>query len=322
MSELKSVDLVLEGGGVKGIGLLGAVLGLADAGYRFERIAGTSAGAIVAALVVAYQRAGRDLHDLEPMMRGLDYTRFADGAGLAKVAGKAGAAVEVVMHGGGHSGDYLTEWLGEALQDVGVSTFADLRIADPDSSLRDNQEYALVVHATDLSRRLLVRLPWDYPQYGKNPDDMRVVDAVRASMSIPFYFRPVQIETQSGTATWVDGGLLSNFPITVFDRSDGEEPRWPTWGIKLSRDAQGFGQDKPVRTGLRIAISSLHAMTADWNRYRYEEDGVTRRTLHVDTDGVSATDFDISAEKQQLLFTNGTLAVRSFLDKINLVPAG
>ncbi|HEV7648515.1 MAG TPA: patatin-like phospholipase family protein [Actinophytocola sp.] len=44
MSE-KTVDLVLEGGGVKGIGLLGAVLAMADAGYRFERIAGTSAGA-------------------------------------------------------------------------------------------------------------------------------------------------------------------------------------------------------------------------------------------------------------------------------------
>jgi predicted patatin/cPLA2 family phospholipase len=40
----KPIDLVLEGGGVKGIALLGAVLTFYDAGYRFKRIAGTSAG--------------------------------------------------------------------------------------------------------------------------------------------------------------------------------------------------------------------------------------------------------------------------------------
>jgi NTE family protein len=321
MNEQKSVDLVLEGGGVKGIGLLGAVLVLADAGYKFERIAGTSAGAIVAALVTAYQRAGRDLHDLETMMRKLDYTRFAEGAGLARVTGKLGEMVEVIAHGGGHTGDYLTSWLGSALEDVGVSTFADLHVDDPESSLRPNQKYSLVVHATDLSRRVLVRLPWDYSQYGMNADEVRVVDAVRASMSIPFYFRPVQVTTPRGTATWVDGALLSNFPITVFDRSDDQEPRWPTWGIKLGRELLD-GPDKPVRTGLRIAISSLYAMTADWNRYRYEEDGVTRRTVYVDTDGVSATDFDITPESQELLFTNGMTAAKGFLSKINPVPVG
>nr|WP_281423382.1 patatin-like phospholipase family protein [Nocardia tengchongensis] len=76
----KSVDLVLEGGGVKGIALVGAVLSLAEAGYRFERIAGTSAGAVVGALTAAYQQAGRDLGDLHPIMQSLDYRRFEDGS--------------------------------------------------------------------------------------------------------------------------------------------------------------------------------------------------------------------------------------------------
>ena len=44
-------DLVLEGGGVKGIGLVGALSVLEQSGYTFERVAGTSAGAIVASLV-------------------------------------------------------------------------------------------------------------------------------------------------------------------------------------------------------------------------------------------------------------------------------
>jgi NTE family protein len=57
-------DLVLEGGGVKGIGLVGAVITLSDAGITFPRVAGTSAGAIAAALVAALQRAGQPMSEL------------------------------------------------------------------------------------------------------------------------------------------------------------------------------------------------------------------------------------------------------------------
>ena len=38
------------------------------------------------------------------------------------------------------------------------------------------------------------------------------------------------VDYAAGTATWVDGGLLSNFPVEVFDRSDGQPARWPTPG--------------------------------------------------------------------------------------------
>ena len=57
-------DLVLEGGGVRGIGLVGAVLELADAGWVFPRIGATSAGAVVGALTAAYQQAGAPLDRL------------------------------------------------------------------------------------------------------------------------------------------------------------------------------------------------------------------------------------------------------------------
>ncbi len=49
MAEDLKADVVLEGGGVKGIALVGALSVLMDAGYTFPRIAGTSAGAIVGA---------------------------------------------------------------------------------------------------------------------------------------------------------------------------------------------------------------------------------------------------------------------------------
>ena len=47
------VDAVFEGGGVKGIALVGAAAVVEAAGYRFNNLAGTSAGAIVAALLGA-----------------------------------------------------------------------------------------------------------------------------------------------------------------------------------------------------------------------------------------------------------------------------
>jgi len=313
----KSVDLVLEGGGVKGIGLLGAVLTLADAGYRFERIAGTSAGAIVAALVAAYQKDGRDLHELEDVMWDLDYQQFAKEPFLQDWTGPVGDAFAAFVHGGAHSGDYLFDWLTPLLRDRGVTTFKDLRIPDSGGSLEDYQKYSLVVHASDLSRGVLVRLPWDYTKYGMDANEQPVVDAVRASMAIPFYFRPVQVTTQNGTATWVDGGLLANFAITVFDRTDGVTSRWPTWGVALSGKPT-IGRDRPIRTVTGIGVRCLRTLMNDWDRYNLEEEGIASRTVFVDTSGVSATDFDITKHDQTRLFTNGQHAATRFLENLPL----
>jgi NTE family protein len=310
--ETNTADLVLEGGGVKGIGLLGAVLTLAEAGYRFPRVAGTSAGAIVATLVAAYQKAGRDLTDLVDVMRTVEYERFAERPLLSRLTGPIGTGFDVAFRGGGHTGDYLDEWLRPLLADVGVHTFADLRIDDPDSSLQPYQRYSLVVHASDLSRRVLVRLPWDYSQYGLAADDQSVVGAVRASMAIPFYFRPVRVRTTRGTVTWVDGGLLSNFPITVFDRTDSRPHRWPTWGVKLSGPPQEK-RDVAVDGGAALAIGCLQTLIGDRDRYRLDEEGVNRRTMYVNTAGVSATDFSISENTQRMLFENGQLTAHEFL---------
>jgi NTE family protein len=307
------VDLVLEGGGVKGLALLGAVLPLYDAGYRFERLAGTSAGAIVAALVAAYQTAGRDLHDLEAVLHSCDYQAFADADVLEDLTGRLGEGIDVLAHQGAHTGDYLYEWLQPLLEEVGVTTFGELARRDPGSSLPSHREYSLVVHVSDLSRHCLVRLPWDYHHYGQPAESQRIVDAVRASMSYPFFFRPVEFATGSGgTVTWVDGGLLANFPITVFDRTDGKPPRWPTWGIKLS----GYpgNADEPVGgSAPGLALATLHTALAEWNRYELQDEGVGRRTIFVDTGEVETLDFGLSPEKRRMLFTHGQAAADRFL---------
>jgi len=53
---------------------------------------------------------------------------------------------------------------------------------------------------------------------------------------------------------------------------------WPTWGIKLSGKPP-LARDRPVRGAVGIAVNCLETLTADWNRYRLDEEGVNRRTI-------------------------------------------
>jgi NTE family protein len=315
-SERPKVDLVLEGGGVKGIGLVGAVLRLGQSGFVFPRLAGTSAGAIVASLVAAHQVAGKALSNLETIMASVDYAKFQDETTFERIAGGPGEIAELLLHMGIAKGDYLVEWLGNELADLGVHTFADLAISesdDPGTGLPAGQRFRLVVHTSDISRGALVRLPWDYPQYGKDPAAMRVVDAVRASMSIPFFFRPVSFGTPAGKVTWVDGGMLSNFPITVFDRTDALPGRWPTWGVKLSARPAAMQVDRPAGNDFELARSCLQTLLAGWDRYHLDDQNVTERTIFVDTASVSSTNFAITQAEQAQLFTSGRSAATSYL---------
>ena len=315
-SSSPKVDLVLEGGGVKGIGLVGAVLTLSEKGYVFPRVAGTSAGAIVASLVASLQVAGKPMSTLESIMRSVDYAKFQDEDPLERLTGPPGEIAALLLHMGIAKGDYLVEWLGNVLADLGVHTFADLAINegdDPGTGLPADQRFRLVAHTSDISRGALVRLPWDYPHYDQDPAKMRVVDAVRASMSIPFFFRPVTFTTPHGKVTWVDGGMLSNFPITVFDRTDGKPSRWPTWGVKLSARPASTQVDHPADNDFELAISCLKTLFAGWDRYHLDDEKVTARTIFVDTGTVSAINFAITPAEQAQLFASGQAAATSFL---------
>jgi len=88
-------DAVFEGGGVKGIGLVGAVAVTEDMGYEFCNVAGTSAGAIVAALVAAGYRAS----ELRDIIRSLDYTQFKDEGLLDNIPRDAILTAAAARHG-------------------------------------------------------------------------------------------------------------------------------------------------------------------------------------------------------------------------------
>jgi NTE family protein len=310
-------DLVLEGGGVKGLGLVGAVLRLMREGYSFERVAGSSAGAIVAALLAA----GAKVDDLAGAMDRLDYRRVPDRARPKLPVVSEG--VSLMRHNGFYEGDYVRDFVATELDRLGVTTFAQLRNTDPhaDPNIPDNRRYRLVVTATDVTHGRLLRLPWDYPLLGLEPDRQLVADAVRASISIPVFFEPVSLRhgTTGEETVLVDGGILSNFPIAIFDRIDRTEPRWPTLGVKVlpalpAGTEQLFpGLKRPRLPVLRLLEQVLATAIVGADQTYLERPCVKRRAIQVDTSSVGIVEFDAPEAKRKAVVANGDNAARQFL---------
>ncbi len=336
-------DLVLEGGGVKGLGLVGAILVLDEAGYSFRGVAGTSAGAIAATLVAGLTRTQRTMTDLLGFIRSLDFTQFMPESKLHKFLDHVGGHVVeaasdasiLLRHEGVYSGNYLENWLRPILHDqLGVKTFNDLRLStetDPELSVAPGHDFSLVVHTSDITRGQLVRLPWDFPYYGKDPGVQDPVDTVRASMSIPFFFEPVHhvsqeaiveiaapsggtitLRYEAGSQTWVDGGLLANFPIHAFDRTDGKPSRWPTIGIRLSQLQTDFPATEACTSTLEVALRTLKTMSNEWDSYAVTE-STAAKTIFVDNAGLTATDFGLTKGQQDTLFLNGVRSATAFI---------
>jgi NTE family protein len=296
-------DLVCEGGGVRGIGLVGAIHALAGAGYEFPRVAGTSAGAIVGSMVAALQAAGEPLSRLDELTQSIDYTKFADPGCLARIP-VIGGVLSLLTTNGIYQGKYLETLMTGLLGDLGVHTFGDLRTGD------EQQQYAwsLVVTASDLSRRRLVRIPWDLDTYGVDPDEFPVAQAVRASAAVPYVFAPVHV----GGATWVDGGLLSSFPVELFDRRDGLRPRWPTFGIRLSA-RPGVPPTHPVHGPVSLGIAAVETMLSDQDAAYIDDPCTVRRTIFVPAQDISSLDFNITPQAREALYDAGVRAGEAFL---------
>jgi NTE family protein len=215
-------DAVFEGGGVKGIGLVGAVSVVEEHGYRWSNLAGTSAGAIVAALLAA----GYTGVELKEIIGSLDYLKFKDKTGLDFIP-VVGSLANLILEKGIYGGRYFESWLRGLLLQKNVRTFKDLIIDE----FREDERYRfkLRVIASDITNGRMLALPQDIVAYGIRPEDLDVAAAVRMSMSLPFFFQPVGLRSRlnNKTSYIVDGGVLSNFPVWLFD-SDGSTPEWPT----------------------------------------------------------------------------------------------
>jgi NTE family protein len=324
-------DLVFEGGGVKGIGLAGAYSALCERGVKPKRVAGTSAGAITAALVAA----GYSAEELDEILLQVPFKRFKDTAWEDRVP-IVGHPLSVLLQRGIYEGGFFREWMRRLLADKGVKTFGQL--ADPEATaLKDR--YRLKVIVSDVTHRRLLVLPDDAAVLGVEPDDLDVAYAVRMSMSIPIFFEPVMHRNpRTGLDHLiVDGGMLSNFPVWLFDTDKGEPPRWPTFGMLLvegdpkvpvaHRIDPGPRVSPPGRTPAREPgplgqrspgsiidyVKALASTMMEAHDRLYLEKATFVRTIPIPTLGVSTTEFDITPERVRAIYESGRRAAFDFL---------
>ena len=312
-------DLVFEGGGVKGIGLAGALATLEERGYQPQNVAGTSAGAISAALLAA----GYTAAELKEIIISLDYRAFQDRAWEDKVP-LIDRSLSLLLDLGLYEGDFFLEWIRERLEAKGVRTFADL--VHPEFADDPKFRSKLQVIASDVTTHELLVLPRDARKLGIDPDSLDVALAVRMSMSIPVFFEPVRFENpETGrTHVIVDGGMLSNYPVWLFDCDDGSAPEWPTFGMLLV-------EPKPsVSIGARLPkarmegsgphavidyVKSLAQTMMEAHDRLYVEQANYARTIPIPTLGVGTTEFDLPPERALALYDSGRWAAEKFLDK-------
>jgi len=311
----KNFDLVCEGGGVKGIGLAGAYSILDEEGYKHQNVAGTSAGAITAALVAA----GYDSKELKQIIFELDYRQFEDKGWLDRIP-VVGMPLSILLDEGIYEGERFLEWIRGLLEAKGIKTFADLKTDFDDPKY----QYKLQVVASDVSARALLVLPRDAHILGLDPDELEVALAVRMSMSIPIFFRPVVVENPKTNHNHVivDGGMLSNFPVWLFDCSDDEAPDWPTFGMLLVEpdpktsiaDRLPDPEEMPHGGRALVALLSgmLHTMMEAHDRI-YLEKATFSRTIPIPTLGVGTTEFGLTKERAQALYDSGRKATEEFL---------
>lgn len=316
---MPTADLVLEGGGVKGAGLVGAVTALTGAAdpYDFHRIAGTSAGAIVASFLAA----GIAPAELKQIMTTQDFAQFEDESSVFTHFKLFGEGFGLLFHEGLFAGDVLHSFIAQHLAQHGVTTWGDLAIDDDE--LPVEQRYRLAIVVSDVSQGRELRLPWDYrAELGVDPDTQLVADAVRASASIPFFFRPFRIRAAAdytagnGYVLCTDGGMLSNYPIDIFDRPTGA--RWPTLGVKLSASEQVSAAGwKPDANALELAISLVSTMADAHDQLHVADPYYSSRTVFVDTTGFSSTNFHLTDADKMTLFDHGHTAGQQFLTTWN-----
>jgi NTE family protein len=313
----KPVDLVLSGGGVKFIGLVGAVVALMDRGYSIKRVSGVSAGSVVAAILAAGSNDGQLTgEEVKELAFSVPLGKWRDAGPVPYLGAAWGLLRETSMY----RGDVAHDWIRSELKNLGVSSFGDLMLDE--DHLVEGQRSKLVVTVADLTAAQLVRLPWDYRRlYGLDPDDQFVADAVRASMAIPFFYRPVKLTGASGaTSTLVDGGVLSNFPIDTFDRPDRKPPRWPTFGITvLPRPSEGIDAVMPALKPLRffeqtaLLESLLTTMLSGHDQAHLSHPWVSARAIVVESTNVGVLDFDAPRGRLDELYDNGYAAAQAFL---------
>ncbi len=322
-------NLVLEGGGVKGIAFVGMlrVLDKYSVMDTVERVGGTSAGAINAVLIAF----GYSHDEQEEILRGLDFKDFMDGGWWL-----FGRVYRFLRRYGLYKGNFFRTWIGDLIEEKTGNR--NMTFAEHNVWAKTNSCPELTVCATNLSRSI----SYVFSNAFEETKDIKIIDAVRKSMSFPMFFEAVKTDGEY----FVDGGVLRNYPVKLYDhrryiskaeqnayalpkkyyedmnkayvdRSGEDFPddsRWPyvynaqTLGVRLdsAADVAMFREGKqppkqpihsvidyfPILLNTALASQdSAHLHSDDWHR-----------TIYINTHDISTLDFNLDkAQKTALM---------------------
>lgn len=319
-------NLVFEGGGVKGIAYVGAMNVLEAKGIlpSINRVGGTSAGSINAVLFAA----GFSNAETLKVLNGLDFNDFKDDSW-----GSLRDMQRLKDEFGWYRGDFFREWIGDLLQRKTGSANITFK------ALQEHSNKELFVYASNISTHFgEVYSPEHTPR-------MRVVDAVRRSMSIPLFFRAIRDDRND---VFVDGGVINNFPVKLFDREkylyNAAHQRIPDYYQQenkflaknlpnsspyvYNKETLGFRLDSAKEIGvfrdgqepvsrevnhfLDYTMALISTVLAVQDSMHLHSDD-WHRTLYIDTLGVGTTDFDLSDSRKKALVKSGKTAAEKYL---------
>lgn len=289
-------NLVFEGGGVRGIAYAGALQVLENNGMlqSIERVAGTSAGAITAALVSLNYKA----EDITKVVQNTNFKDFEDHWN----------PLAIPTHYGLYKGDFLLSFIKSFIKNKGVNpnaTFEDFK----KEGCKD-----LKVFSSDLNMQIAREFSFE-----KTPNTI-VAEAVRASMSIPLFFRAWTFTNNiPNNHIYVDGGLTYNFPITAFDTNEmNPKTLGLHFGNSQPQDNNNLKYDELITYVKTVFNMLLSSQIIDFKHNPSEKE----RTIMIDDLGISATKFDLTEAEKTSLYNSGKSAVHSFIknQQLNTAP--
>jgi NTE family protein len=297
-------NLVFEGAGVRGIAYCGAIQEMESKLMMgsIERVGGTSSGAIIA-LTISLGYSGKEI---ETIISKTNFKKFNDGGFFF-----IGGINRLNKNFGWYKGKKIGKWLEKIIKEKTGNeniTFEELH----QKGFKD-----LYITGTSLNKQKAV--VFSYESYPK----MKIKDAVRISSSIPLYFEPVYIDSSGktfdhpkqnqGFDMMVDGGVLENFPIHIFDK---EQPDLYTIGFRIDHTPQ-IENDKGDKTLAEMPIDHLkeyfgafyNIVVENLNRQRLTSTD-WQRTVSISDGDVLPKVRKLSKEEVTILIENGRKAVQ------------
>jgi len=275
---------------------------------------------------------------------------WVKGSGNFKLAFKAAQVIDNIQNNLGlNPGTAFTEWINTILKNEGIETYAQLqsRLETLPKGLRTRAGLLLntpqkagsriAIIAADISTETKVEFPKMAELYWKNPENVSPAQFVRASMSIPFFFYPFyvknlpqedamrekwdklagyKVDEEGGipkVALFIDGGVMSNFPIDVF-HDPYNIPIAPTFGVKLELDQRRKKINGPFDMLGAMFNSARH--TLDYDFIHKNQDYLNLVTW-IPAKGYNWLDFNMPEEKKISLFLEGAKCAADFLLKFN-----